>query len=609
VAGGFFSHLPRARIRVGPFCLAATLPDPPTSPLLLPPHYPVAKIASVLADLKVLYTEHPSSSLILTATRGGGVAVSGHTYTHSLPPSRLVIDVIDGASPDAQPSAPVAAAALPPMSLAAGAADLDQSQTDALGSSLFLAEQDPAEEDEELAGEAVSPSRSLNGQLYYDADNVTPAASTLLGQLLQQQQHLLDHPHATYSADLPSRGAAATSAAASGAGQAHSVLGQPMLSGPYLRVRDWKSTVEGHVEAVVLFPGFNASVKHSIQRLGQFMAMGRFPPHIKPFVFSYPCAREATYLWAVDAARSPQTRAALHAFLRGLIEAGISDVHFLVHSLGAQAVIAALKDEEDGSRSPVSSLFALASASSATHASSNEAARSTSSHAAPVSFKTARLRTVTFLNPDCSLASFVHNDFACVRRVCGTITVVGDRKDGALDWSELGNGFIQTLKAVRDVFRAAVAAPPSTAAQPHSCDGDVCRPCASCFRLCVDGSCRPFKHAEDRPFSRLLTVGRNIFSLYAMAALSPASDADPEAQLHRRRARRKWLDLDAIDTSSMDANVHKIRHSYFDLNKLLIDDLNELIVTGKRAADRALLLHREGNIFSFCQAPSCVVNQ
>lgn len=89
----------------------------------------------------------------------------------------------------------------------------------------------------------------------------------------------------------------------------------------------------------------------------------------------------------------------------------------------------------------------------------------------------------------------------------------------------------------------------------------------------------------------------------------PLSPRDGVTGTTSRRSMRKWLDVDVIDTSSMETNVHQLRHAYFDLNKILVEDLHELIVTGRRAAERSLLLHREGNIFSFCQAPACVVNK
>lgn len=105
------------------------------------------------------------------------------------------------------------------------------------------------------------------------------------------------------------------------------------------------------------------------------------------------------------------------------------------------------------------------------------------------------------------------------------------------------------------------------------------------------------------------TATTNTFRDGAAPLASPSSSVAPPAQSRLPRYRRRWLDLDAIDTSSMEQNVHQLRHAYFDLNKILVEDLHELIVTGKRAGERSLLLHREGNFYSFCQAPACVVNR
>jgi hypothetical protein len=242
--------------------------------------------------------------------------------------------------------------------------------------------------------------------------------------------------------------------------------------------------------------------------------------------------------------------------------------------------------------------------------------------------------------------------------------VVGDRKDGALDWSEMGNGLVRTLRGLRRLFFGEPILPSHDDGEDESDDDDdeetqrrrrhaaedaadgssqsslrrwfrlrCRRPWASCARQCINGSCRPHRHGSDRLFSRVLTVGKNIFSLYVRDLRAKSSrtssvdeeggsvlqqvgtssfdpmDANASSQPVPRRHAKKWLDLDAIDTSSMETNVHQLRHAYFDLNKILVEDLHELIVTGKRAAERSLLLHREGNIFSFCQAPACVVNQ
>jgi hypothetical protein len=68
----------------------------------------------------------------------------------------------------------------------------------------------------------------------------------------------------------------------------------------------------------------------------------------------------------------------------------------------------------------------------------------------------------------------------------------------------------------------------------------------------------------------------------------------------------KWLDVDVIDTTQLDTNIKDLRHSGFNVNPILLNDLEELIVTGCRAVNRSTLLFREGNIYSYCHAPSFV---
>jgi hypothetical protein len=65
--------------------------------------------------------------------------------------------------------------------------------------------------------------------------------------------------------------------------------------------------------------------------------------------------------------------------------------------------------------------------------------------------------------------------------------------------------------------------------------------------------------------------------------------------------------MDVIDTTGLDTNIAGIRHQAFNLNPILFKDLEELISTGRRAAKRSALLHRDGNMFSYCHAPSYVV--
>lgn len=65
--------------------------------------------------------------------------------------------------------------------------------------------------------------------------------------------------------------------------------------------------------------------------------------------------------------------------------------------------------------------------------------------------------------------------------------------------------------------------------------------------------------------------------------------------------------VDIVDCTSMDANVHEIRHSYFDLNSFLVSDLHELITYRRPARSRSQLVRMDmvsrGNVFSFLAPP------
>jgi esterase/lipase superfamily enzyme len=67
------------------------------------------------------------------------------------------------------------------------------------------------------------------------------------------------------------------------------------------------------------------------------------------------------------------------------------------------------------------------------------------------------------------------------------------------------------------------------------------------------------------------------------------------------------LDLDIVDTGDLDRNVNGQFHGYFNINRVMVDDLHDLIVTGKRADDRTSRLKPYGKIYRFTMVPSSVV--
>eukprot|EP00924_Labyrinthula_sp_SR-Ha-C_P007135 augustus_masked-scaffold_8-processed-gene-10.5-mRNA-1 protein AED:0.40 eAED:0.40 QI:0/0/0/0.5/1/1/2/0/340 len=70
----------------------------------------------------------------------------------------------------------------------------------------------------------------------------------------------------------------------------------------------------------------------------------------------------------------------------------------------------------------------------------------------------------------------------------------------------------------------------------------------------------------------------------------------------------EYLDVDCIDTTALDQNVHFLRHNYFNLNPVLLEDMTYLIKTGSRAAARPTLLRANENVYMFSQPPYHVVN-
>merc|ERR1712083_1123686 len=61
--------------------------------------------------------------------------------------------------------------------------------------------------------------------------------------------------------------------------------------------------------------------------------------------------------------------------------------------------------------------------------------------------------------------------------------------------------------------------------------------------------------------------------------------------------------VDVIDCSSIDQNVHNLRHNYYMLNTQMVEDVCELIGGRITAPYRQRLSQVEGNIFNFIAPP------
>lgn len=322
-----------------------------------------------------------------------------------------------------------------------------------------------------------------------------------------------------------------------------------------LEVNNW-AKIETR-DALIFLPGFNSWLKHSAETLGQMVAMTNLSRHVYPVLFSWPGGQIPSYRHASFISATENNRGYFLQMLRGLQQEGIQNIHIVTHSLGVQTLMGAF--DFDGSSNNVSDCFRSAPAFADTSSSAAELGKLV-------------CRTITMLNPDFPVLAFREHGFKSIRRICRCITVVGDKKDQALWWSGVINGACNALK----------------------CDPPTV----------LDSVAR----RQETGFNFQQPIGRDIESLYIDGGLSDDSVAH-DVPLHSTKKNSgniAWLDLDVIDTTGLDTNVNDLRHAAFSVNSILLRDIEELVVTGKRARDRTTLLHKGGNVYEYCHAPSFV---
>eukprot|EP00914_Ancora_sagittata_P032239 GHVO01065302.1.p1 GENE.GHVO01065302.1~~GHVO01065302.1.p1 ORF type:complete len:548 (-),score=92.47 GHVO01065302.1:224-1795(-) len=168
------------------------------------------------------------------------------------------------------------------------------------------------------------------------------------------------------------------------------------------------------------------------------------------------------------------------------------------------------------------------------------------------------LSSVTFLNPEYFMDDFLSVDFEFLKRHTTLMTVYGDARDSALRLSEiLPGGHASMGRRVFGYIRGEHKQQPIPTPTPSQSPHDL-------------------KQTWD--------YGHH--------------SAHPD---------RQWLDIDIINTTYVDQNIHAARHCYFNVNRLIIEDIREIIMDGNRAIQRKARLDRLlGNVFVYRSAPSCV---
>jgi esterase/lipase superfamily enzyme len=282
-------------------------------------------------------------------------------------------------------------------------------------------------------------------------------------------------------------------------------------------------------EGLLYIHGIDHSLDDAIKRFGQFLALGSFPAHIKPFLFNWPGSSHPIFYWSAQrAAYDTDTHKDLRTFIQSLHIAGIRTLHVMCHSMGTRFFLKAFENLKDlftthraTNLTPSNSFLDLREAAMRKTLSSTMLGSSYDSNAEQ---RTISISNLILLNPDYEVELF-RKDYAQLIKYCSNITVYADHRDQALRLSKRLNGG--------------------------------------------------------------LSLGSHIAALL-------------DAEGNR-------LDVDIIDASDLDRNMSSGYHSYFNINRVMVDDLHELIVTGKRAEDRTTRLKPSGPVWRFTIVPSSVV--
>nr|CCA14281.1 conserved hypothetical protein [Albugo laibachii Nc14] len=394
------------------------------------------------------------------------------------------------------------------------------------------------------------------------------------------------------------------------------LIAQP-YSSEYESNRESRATrIESGNEALILLHGYNCSIDYGINRLGQLLALGSFPTHIHPFVFSWPSGGVLAYfqghlyfaerlfrlelIWMCCLAKnigteSDRTAYDFQDFLRSLVSAGYTKINILGHSMGARVYFICL------AKGLLEDIFYT------------QSELRLEDPVCAAKFMKAKLSTLTFVNPDYERNEFVKpgGTYDLSRSFCETITLYADALDGALFYAE-------------NLTKESLFGPPNYSMGKR---GDMMH------RISATETTRPKRNTpasnnfsseswQAKTFDAILQVNQSgkfngvealaINNILYLQDWSDNVDRFDLQQLNQSAEQNAcdYLDMDVVDTTWMDQNVHSIRHNYFNINPSVVDDLRTLIVNKRRASTRCgLMRKREGtNIFIFLVAPSVVKN-
>ncbi|KAG7395207.1 hypothetical protein PHYBOEH_004114 [Phytophthora boehmeriae] len=353
-----------------------------------------------------------------------------------------------------------------------------------------------------------------------------------------------------------------------------------------------RSDSDDDKEALVLLHGYNCSLDYGMNRLAQLLALGDFPSYIHPFVFSWPSGGVLAY-WPAKNTGSESERTAhdFIGFLKSLIDAGYTKLNIIGHSMGARIFFSCLQ------KGLFDEVFLPTGSTADVRAASGKM----------------ELSTLTFCNPDYERDEFAKygGSYDRARRFCSHITLYADNLDGALFYIEY-----LSMKSPKGPLNYSLGRRGHMMYRDKA-DNEIVGRSNTELRSWQDKNLSVPKDL-DLAFAAVNQSGSypGVTSYaYNRGRTHPTTDesspygttrsSDGEEEPHH------YLDMDVIDTTWMDNNVHAIRHNYFNLNPTIVDDLRHLIVLKKRASSRPGLLKTTSaeNVYIFLVAPSHVKNK
>lgn len=332
--------------------------------------------------------------------------------------------------------------------------------------------------------------------------------------------------------------------------------------------------------------------------LSIFPAYAEFPERIKPFVFSWPGGRELSFYLAKAMAMDPGTH---ECFIDTLKELGrhFRKIHLVAHSMGPRIALGIcdrlgeiFMDIEEIRNAELQSVVA----------DENEDDK----HRKPM--PKPRLMTLTLLNSESPMKSFVNHQFHEFRRYTDLITVYTDQEDGALgiaefftrrnwfepkepDYRALGyttGGLYHKVPDVdmRTPLASSSSAPRTEVDLEKGLSTNLVTPAVATREDEID----------------LQVLGGGVTGKERASWDGPSTDERTKTL----KTKKRWLDLDVIDTTLLKVNVQSLRHAYFALQRSLVDDLFDIVCRGLRARERERLLHVDYNLYSYLVAPPFV---